>query len=77
MAQYPDEGSVHPVTGPVFDEIYSPGDSAPYSGIYRCQARGCRREIVALEGKALPSEDDHQHEQQHGRIGWKLIVLPD
>jgi hypothetical protein len=37
-----------------FDQLYSPGGTVPWSGIYRCT--GCGREVVHTTGKPLISD---------------------
>jgi hypothetical protein len=72
---YKDGRFLTQVTDAVFDQILSPGDAPPLSGIYRCT--GCGREIVAEEGKTLPPQNHHQHSQAQGHIRWWLIVFAD
>jgi hypothetical protein len=51
-----------------FDEPYSPGQKAPYDGIYRCQF--CPKEIVRKSDDLLP-----KHDCKFGRPTlWWLIV---
>lgn len=54
-----------------FDQLHTPGSSAPYSGIYRCEI--CGHEVVSTAGNPLPPQNHHQH-PQHQAIRWRLIV---
>jgi hypothetical protein len=56
----------------IFDSIYSPGATVPWSGIYRCE--GCGREVVHTTGKPLPPPNHHQHTSTQGIIRWHLVV---
>lgn len=55
-----------------FDQVHSPGTSAPHSGIYRCE--GCGDNIAANYGDPLPPQNHHQHSPNQGRIQWRLIA---
>ncbi len=55
-----------------FENLYDPGDTTPYSGIYRCEA--CGREDTSVSGKPLPPQNHHQHAAYQGRIRWRLVV---
>ena len=55
-----------------FDQLYPPGSTVPWSGIYRCT--GCGREVVHTIGKPLPPQNHHQHTTAQGSIKWRLIV---
>jgi hypothetical protein len=57
-----------------FDELHSPGVSAPYSGIYRCHV--CGHEIAIAGGHILPPQNHHQHNPGAGQITWRLTVHP-
>ena len=59
-------------THEIFDDVYSPGGTVPWSGIYRCV--GCGREVVHTIGKPLPPQNHHQHASSQGEIRWRLIV---
>ncbi len=59
----------------VFDKDYSPGITAPHSGVYRCM--GCGREAASTVGHPLPPQNHHQHTQRQGNIRWRLIVYAD
>ncbi len=58
-----------------FDDLWRPGATTPFSGIYRCQ--GCGREIVSEESKPFPPQNHHQHTTAQGTIQWRLIVYAD
>jgi hypothetical protein len=55
-----------------FDQINSPGSSAPWSGVYRCE--GCGREVTSIVGHTLPPQNHHQHSTSQGTIRWRLAV---
>jgi hypothetical protein len=55
-----------------FDKTYTPGSTAAWSGIYRCD--GCGREVVHTLDKSLPPQNHHQHTSDQGSIRWRLIV---
>ena len=55
-----------------YDEIHQPGQSAPHSGIYRCE--GCGLNDACNRGQPLPPQNHHQHTVQQGKIRWRLIV---
>lgn len=57
---------------PWWKTIYSPGDTVPVSGIYRCL--GCKREITSNENDPFPSQNHHQHNHAQGAIRWKLNI---
>lgn len=57
-----------------FDKSFSPGTSAPYAGIYRCEA--CGDEIAIAGGHTLPPQNHHQHKPGVGPITWRLTVHP-
>jgi hypothetical protein len=52
-----------------FDEIFSPGTPAPWSGIYRCQA--CHLEAACNANQPLPPQNIHPHPEA---IQWRLAV---
>jgi len=54
-----------------FDTLYNPGDTTPYSGIYRCEV--CGREDTSVSGKPLPPQNHHQH-PNYQAIRWRLVV---
>lgn len=55
-----------------FDNLHSPGEKPPDSGIYRCEV--CGDEIAANKGQPLPPQNHHQHAYGQGPIRWRLIV---
>lgn len=55
-----------------FDKTYSPGDTTPDPGIYRCVT--CGDEIGIAKGHTLPPQNHHQHRAGLGSIKWQLIV---
>lgn len=55
-----------------FDSTSGPGQSTPFSGIYRCV--GCGHEVTGVQGKTMPPQSHHQHTSQQGAIAWQLIV---
>jgi hypothetical protein len=56
----------------LFDKFFEPGDTTPYSGIYRCEA--CGKEDASIKDKPLPSQNHHHHSISQGRIQWRLVV---
>ena len=57
-----------------FDETHTPGEQAPYSGIYRCI--NCEQEIAAnaIKGDRLPPQNHNQHNPRKGAILWQLVA---
>jgi hypothetical protein len=72
MAEYQDDKHVKFKADTEFDEMYSPGERAPVSGIYRC--RWCGREAVVGEERILPPQNDHQHRDDRFPVKWRLLV---
>ena len=58
-----------------FNVDHSPGQSVPFSGIYRCL--GCHREVVAEKARQFPPQNHHQHNYMQGNVRWRLIVYAD
>lgn len=56
-----------------FDLLHRPGNSAPNSGIYRCEV--CGAEIVSEKSKLLPPKNHHIHAEELGQTQWRLVVL--
>lgn len=56
-----------------YDELHSPGNSAPNAGIYRCVV--CSDEIGIAKGHTLPPQNHHQHAPGSGPIKWQLLVF--
>ena len=54
-----------------FDKLYTPGSTASWSGIYRCEV--CGREVVHTREKPLPPQTHHTHPQNQP-IRWRMIV---
>ena len=69
MASYKYPVYVTESASDAFDKIYNPGVSAPWSGIYRCQA--CNLEAACNEGQPLPPQNVHPHREP---IKWRLAV---
>lgn len=59
-------------THAAYDEIFHPGATTLYSGIYRCE--GCGVNEVSTYGHPLPPQNHHQHTPQQGTIRWRLAV---
>jgi hypothetical protein len=55
-----------------FDAIHRPGQTTPFSGIYRCE--GCGVNEACNQGNPLPSQNHHQHTTTQGTIRWRLAV---
>lgn len=75
MALYKSATYLTQSTDQAFDSSYSPGASAPRSGIFRCT--GCGKEIVSTQHHTLPPQNHHTHAVSQGSILWKLIVAAD
>jgi hypothetical protein len=56
----------------LFDQLMSPGTTAPHSGIYRCE--GCGQEGACNYSTPLPPQNHHQHSPAQGSIRWRLVV---
>lgn len=73
MASYKYAHFLHKNESDAFDRYFTPGQAAPYSGIYRCE--GCHKEVASNEGQPLPPQNHHQHSQAQGAIRWRLVVF--
>lgn len=51
--------------------IYSPGDSVPVSGIYKCI--NCKKEVTSNKNDPFPTQNHSQHAAGKP-IRWKLVV---
>ena len=69
MATYKYSTYVDQNNSDAFDKAYKSGTSAPWSGIYRCQA--CNLEAACNEGQPLPPQNLHPHKEP---IQWRLAV---
>jgi len=74
MALYKDGEYLHQSTHAAFGTVYTPGQIAPYSGIYRCT--NCGDEDACNAGNPLPPQNHKQHNPARGAIRWKLLVAP-
>jgi hypothetical protein len=77
MPIYKDSNMFQQNNSNAFDQLYSPGARAPYSGIYRCTA--CGFEVDSTEGHPLPpARICTQHSAVwkcgHGVIQWRLVA---
>jgi hypothetical protein len=72
MAHYKFKKYLNRTNHKLFDDLYEPGQAAPYSGIYRCEV--CGHEDACIAGQSLPARDHHQHASNQGRIQWRLVV---
>ena len=54
-----------------FDALHNPGESTPFSGIYRCEH--CGKEATSVYSHPLPPQNHHQHTPP-APIKWRLIV---
>jgi len=61
------------ITTDAFKPVHAPGQSVPYSGIYKCT--GCAREVTSNQGDPFPPQNHHQHTPSQGFILWKLLVM--
>jgi len=62
---------------PNFDTIHAPGQTTPFSGIYKC--RSCGFECVSVKGKPLPPEygcSGHHPlwKVSSGAVSWRLVA---
>jgi hypothetical protein len=73
MALYKHKQYLNDSDSGAFDLLHRPGNVAPNSGIYRCEA--CGAEIVSEKSKLLPARNHHTHAEELGQIHWRLIVL--
>ena len=67
----------HRPTDHNFDTLYSPGQTTPFSGIYRCKS--CGFEAVSTKGHTLPPErfcSSHSLEWKGktGLVNWHLVA---
>jgi hypothetical protein len=58
------------VTHTAFDQVYTPGQLAPHSGIYRCIV--CGWEVTNVGQTVLPPQNHHLHAPGRGPIQWRL-----
>jgi hypothetical protein len=73
MARYKYGFGINQDPNPIFDQLFSPGQAVPISGIYRCQ--GCGHEDACNSGDPFPTQNHMQHSLQLGKpILWKLVV---
>lgn len=72
MALYKHQHYLTQSNDDAFDKEYGPGDTCPFSGIYRCM--GCGREVASNEGQPLPPQNHHQHSPNQGKIRWKMVT---
>lgn len=71
MALYADPRLVRLNAPDEFDIFYSPGEAAPYDGIYGCQA--CFREALGKKDEPLP-----QHTAQTSHTArWHMVVFAE
>jgi hypothetical protein len=73
MALYTDqENVVHVDSQDGFKIVHRPGNTVPFSGIYRCV--NCGDEDACNKGNAFPPQNRHQHKSAQP-IGWRLLVF--
>jgi hypothetical protein len=72
MADYKYSDFLESSQDDIFDKLYHPAATTPFSGIYRCHE--CGREVVSIVNRELPSQNHHQHAANAGPIRWRLIV---
>jgi hypothetical protein len=72
MAYYKDMKYLTRSDHKLFDSLFSPSETTPFSGIYRCEV--CGHEDTSIKGKPLPPQDHHQHASYQGPIRWRLVV---
>lgn len=71
MAYYKNGSFLKQENGTEFDTVHSPGQSTPYSGIYRCRA--CGLSVTSVLDHPLPPQNHHQHTTPQP-ISWQLVV---
>ncbi len=71
MAEYKYAQYLKQITAEPFDQLLHPATSAPFSGIYRCEA--CGHEATSTRSHPLPPQNHHQHPNL-APIRWRLIV---
>lgn len=72
MALYQNGNELTHKVDPIFDAVHTPGNPAPYSGIYICT--NCRDEAACNHGDPLPPQNHRQHPVGKGEVRWKLLV---
>ena len=72
MALYKDGKYLAKSEDQAFDSLHRPGETTPYSGIYRCET--CGDEVASNAGNPLPPQNHHQHNPASGQILWRMIV---
>jgi hypothetical protein len=75
MALYKYSTKLQQSSDVAFDGVLSPGNSAPFSGIYRCL--GCAKEVASNAVEPLPPQNHHQHSTSQGSVRWNLIVYAE
>jgi hypothetical protein len=75
MALYKNSAILTASSDSNFDSVHGPGNTTPFSAIYRCL--GCGKEIVSEESKPFPPQNHHQHTSAQGFIRWQMIVYAD
>jgi hypothetical protein len=73
MAIYKYVGFIGKLDLTAFDQLHDPGDTTPFTGIYRCEA--CGHEDARNTGDPLPPEDHAQHNPNQGAVKWRLTVF--
>jgi len=72
MVRYQYPQFMQQVTNAVFDQLFAPGSTTRYSGIYRCE--GCGETIISMHQSPLPSSNHHAHAPNAGAMEWRLIA---
>ena len=73
MAQYKYDSFLSKGSSTAYDTFYTPGQTVPDSGIYKC--KGCGKEIAANKNDPFPPQNHHQHPLLSPPIQWQLIVF--
>lgn len=71
MALYSDPQLVRRNAPAEFDIVYSPGEGAPYDGVYGCQT--CHAETLAKKDESLPP---HKTQTNH-TARWHMVVYAE
>lgn len=77
MPNYKYNKFFHKNNSKAFDAVHSPGDIAPSSGIFKCEA--CGFEAVSTKGNPLPPATDcRTHDKawkcEKGEVSWRLVA---
>jgi hypothetical protein len=72
MVWYKYDADIQKSNSEAYDKVLSPGEVAPWSGVYRCGS--CAAEMVIDIGRTLPPT--HAGAAHGHRITWRLVAYP-